>query len=783
MTTKRQSKSSVFSFDIGLTNIKGVIVLFAAISLQLVSGRAMAKSPLHPNQGASFQEHTFALTLRYWQANSTELLSCRIVSDQSYALRSYFSENRAWLMRICVLQILMIACLIWFRTKRQSTESTAARDSAFQEILALIAAEQVTTPETPGAGEIQLWPTIFLHYFGFQWMSLLNLAEEGPSTPPLDLNAAKTVTPDHGEIAIENSDAANLDITVLGGRTDEIQKKFPSLMGQLSQSGSHSFLILPLRVQDELLGALVCANVYQKLPRPAKLMDQLQIIANIFANNLKRARAEEALRFSEELKASILSSFTSSVAVIDRTGKLLAVNDKWKQFNAKNGVNPDLTGPGANYLTECERAAENGDPYATQAHVGIKDVMEGKRESFEMAYPNHSPDQERWFQILVTRLTSAEGGAVVKHIDITERITAGLKLSESEHRFELMADTAPVMMWMSGLDKLCYYFNRGWLDFTGRTLEQEFGNGWVEGVHPDDMERCVQTYFSAFDARRKFTMEYRLRRADGQYRWIIDSGVPRFANDGTFLGYIGCCFDITDRKELAATRIEFAGRLIKAQEKERERIARELHDDIGQRLALVAIDVQQLDGAFPETKEAIHARVHDLWKQITDISSDAGRISHQLHSSKLQLLGLALAIRSLCADFSRQHQIAIHCTCTAVPEQMDDNISLSLFRVTQEALHNIVRHSHAKNAIVELSGQADEIHLHISDDGTGFDVDTALVGESLGLISMEERLRLVGGALTIKSEPSFGTRIDARVPIAASSHGDSVPEHPSEAAA
>jgi PAS domain S-box-containing protein len=120
-------------------------------------------------------------------------------------------------------------------------------------------------------------------------------------------------------------------------------------------------------------------------------------------------------------------------------------------------------------------------------------------------------------------------------------------LRESEERFRVMADSAPVLIWISGLDKLCTYFNRKWLEFTGRTLEQEMGNGWVEGVHPDDFARCLETYVSAFDAREEFTMEYRLRRFDGEYRWILDSGTPR-REDESFVGYIGSCIDITDRK-------------------------------------------------------------------------------------------------------------------------------------------------------------------------------------------------------------------------------------------
>jgi len=122
-------------------------------------------------------------------------------------------------------------------------------------------------------------------------------------------------------------------------------------------------------------------------------------------------------------------------------------------------------------------------------------------------------------------------------------------LRESEARFRTMANTAPVMIWMSGTDKLCTFFNKGWLDFTGRTLEQELGNGWAEGVHREDFDHCLEVYANSFDARQEFTIEYRLRRRDGEYCWVLDNGVPRFETDGTFLGYIGSAIEISERKQ------------------------------------------------------------------------------------------------------------------------------------------------------------------------------------------------------------------------------------------
>lgn len=138
--------------------------------------------------------------------------------------------------------------------------------------------------------------------------------------------------------------------------------------------------------------------------------------------------------------------------------------------------------------------------------------------------------------------------------DITERKRAEERLRESEARFQAMADTAPVLIWMTGTDALCNYFNKPWLDFTGRTLEQEVGPGWTEGVHPDDLQGCFDCFLPAFHARKPFRMEYRLKRADGEYRWVIESGIPRYTGAGEFAGYIGSNIDITDLKRAEAER-------------------------------------------------------------------------------------------------------------------------------------------------------------------------------------------------------------------------------------
>jgi PAS domain S-box-containing protein len=337
---------------------------------------------------------------------------------------------------------------------------------------------------------------------------------------------------------------------------------------------------------------------------------------------------------------------------------------------------------------------------------------------------------------------------------------------ESEERFRLVANTAPVLIWMSGTDKYCTYFNKGWLDFTGREVAAELGNGWAEGVHPQDLQRCLETYSEAFDHRQRFTMEYRLRRHDGEYRWVLDIGVPRFNADNSFVGYIGSAIDVTDRKEAEQALASVSGRLIEAQEEERHRIARELHDDISQRLALLSVELQGLTEVHPKSSAELRDRAEHLLKRTSQISSDIHALSHRLHSSKLDYMGAVAAMAGFCSEITAQTGLEIDFEHIDVPGSLPQDISLCLFRVLQEGLRNAVKYSGAQHFKVELRGVPGAILLLIRDSGAGFDPEAAMKNGGLGLISMRERVSLVKGTISIASKPMVGTEIRVHIPVA-----------------
>ena len=349
-------------------------------------------------------------------------------------------------------------------------------------------------------------------------------------------------------------------------------------------------------------------------------------------------------------------------------------------------------------------------------------------------------------------------------VNRVKRRRAEQSLRESEGRFRVLANAAPVMIRTSGIDALATDFNVPWSTFTGRDLEHERGNGWSEGIHPDD-KSCLETYRQAFERREPYRIEYRLRRADGAYRWLLDSGQPRFMPDGAFAGYIGSAIDITDLRAARATLSSLNRRLIEAQEQERSRVARELHDDICQQLTVLTWDLHRLNNAIPASETEARRRAKALHDEVTLLADHVNSMSHRLHSPKLELFELATVAGMFCTDLATRHGVSVEFVHHDVPETLPEGAAHNVFRVLQEALSNAVKHSGASRYRVSLCGTDDRLQLEVWDDGCGFDPVAAIAKSGLGLVTMQERLTLVHGDVTIESAPGSGTKVVASVPL------------------
>lgn len=263
---------------------------------------------------------------------------------------------------------------------------------------------------------------------------------------------------------------------------------------------------------------------------------------------------------------------------------------------------------------------------------------------------------------------------------------------------------------------------------------------------------------------REFHNEYSCPGRSGSSWFVVHAArLDLPGAKGTFRVLVNSA-DITRARQTEETLRDLGGRLITAQEEERSRVARELHDDLNQRMALLSVELEQLSQTMPASQSNLRSSIHNVWERAQEISSELHRVSYQLHPSKLDHLGLVAAARSFCQELASHHEIKISFKEKGCNEPLPKDVTLCLFRIVQESLRNVIKHSGAREAKVTLAGTGHVIHLAVSDSGRGFDVSSLESKSGLGLISMRERLRSVGGVISIRSN-AHGTKIEVSVPL------------------
>jgi len=496
-------------------------------------------------------------------------------------------------------------------------------------------------------------------------------------------------------------------------------------------------------------------------------------------------RAEEEVQKQTAGLDELFEQAPEAVAVLSADDRIVRVN---KEFTRMFSYEPDeVLGHPINDLIVPDVFVEGAREYTHQLKTGHRVEVETIRR--------RKDGTEVHVSLLAVPVTTASGAQVANYAiyrDITEQKRAEARLRESEVRFQAMADTAPVMIWTTGTDGLCNYFSKPWLEFTGRTMEQEVGTGWTQGVHPEDVPRCFDVFLPAFHARKPFRMEYRLRRADGEYRWVIESGIPRYTGQGEFAGYIGSNIDITDLKNA---------------EQERERLRQAQADlahinrvtTMGELTASLAHEIKQPISAAvtdartclrwlgrdePNVSEAREAASRII-QDVTRASEIISRIRSLFKKEEPQRESVDVneVIREMIAllrNEASRYSISVHAELTEdLPKVMADRVQLQ--QVFMNLMLNAIEAINDTNAAGKLTIKSQRNHdgqllISVRDTGKGlppeqadklFDAffTTKPQGTGMGLSISRSIIESHGGRLCVAANSDCGATFHFTLPI------------------
>ena len=499
-------------------------------------------------------------------------------------------------------------------------------------------------------------------------------------------------------------------------------------------------------------------ETYRLFAQPWIVKDRVSGICVFCRKITSQMRTEEALRKSEEKFSKAFREGPIALALTSlRDYRYLEVNDAFL----------DLTG-----YTRPEIIGKT--PFDINLWVEPEQRIEGVRELLSTGYVRN---REFLYRTRSGEIRHGIGSATIVDVDgepcmlgvsydISDRKRAIEALRESEQHLHLAIESG--RMYAFEWDPVSDEVRRSKesekiLAATESQLRTE--RELLDLLRPEDKEQYLQTLRSLTPESPDFNVVFRLNRRDGNMLWLKKSGRAFFHPDRRILKVVGIATDVTEARESERILRELSRRLISTQEEERRRIARDLHDHIGQEMALLSVQAHRLATSKSQAESALRNEAQQIYKQIKQIATEVSKLSHRLHSTELDFLGLAASAERLCRDFSNQYGITMDFKSESVPSRMDINKTLCFYRVLQEALQNVAKHSHATRVSVKLAAGNDCLTIRIQDDGIGFDVEKARFESGLGLVSIRERLHLVGGQFTMSSNPGTGTTLSARVPI------------------
>ena len=423
------------------------------------------------------------------------------------------------------------------------------------------------------------------------------------------------------------------------------------------------------------------------------------------------------------------------------------------------------------------------------------------RGIFAFGTVRHIPDSP-WY--LICKIDYAEAISPINHLEWEMALFLGLialasgaagslimrnqhnvLLGQREAWFRAVANDTPAYLWMWTPGDETSFINNPLARFLG--IEKPASSGyWEVCIHQEDKDRVLDAFQQAQKTRAEFNATYRLRRCDGEYRWIRDRGVPRFSASGEFAGYAGALEDVSERyaaerqlrdanaalgEELAErTRAEsqvhrLSSRLIDAQEEERKRLARELHDDLNQQIAALTLAMGNLKRVLPLSGGAALAQCSRIFDNLVRLSENVRRVSHQLHPAVLQYSGLPAALSEYCDEFEALTGIKVSLRVEGAFNDVTSAQGLTVYRIAQEALQNVAKHAHTASAAIKLESTDRLLCLMVSDEGIGIDLGASRDAAGLGLVSMKERARLAGGRLRVERGSSGGTIVTLEIPL------------------